>query len=104
MLKSCAAIVISDYAKGLISPELLKEILPMARASGKIVCVDPKLKNLGLYGPATVVTPNTLEAERAAGRDVVLDIDVQGAKQVAERVDGAVLIFVLPPSWAKIEY
>jgi len=67
MLQSCAAVVVSDYAKGLISPLLLKEILPMARASGKIVCVDPKLKDLGLYRPATVITPNTLEAERASG-------------------------------------
>jgi rfaE bifunctional protein kinase chain/domain len=67
MLRSCSAVVVSDYAKGLISPSLLKEILPMARASGKIVCVDPKLKELGLYRPATVITPNTLEAERASG-------------------------------------
>jgi len=67
MLQSCAAVVVSDYAKGVISPTLLREILPMARASGKIVCVDPKLKDLGLYRPATVITPNTLEAERASG-------------------------------------
>ncbi len=67
LLQSCAAVVVSDYAKGLISPALLREILPMARASGRIVCVDPKLKDLGLYRPATVITPNTLEAERASG-------------------------------------
>jgi rfaE bifunctional protein kinase chain/domain len=70
MLRSCAAVVVSDYAKGLISPALLKEILPLARASGKIVCVDPKLKDLGFYRPATVITPNTLEAERASGMTI----------------------------------
>ena len=35
---------------------------------------------------------------RAAGRDVLLDIDVQGARQVKERVPDAVLVFLVPPS------
>jgi rfaE bifunctional protein kinase chain/domain len=64
------AVVVSDYAKGLITPALLREILPLAKAAGKIVCVDPKLKNLSAYQPATVITPNTLEAERAAGMTI----------------------------------
>lgn len=61
------AVVISDYAKGLISVGLLQRILPLARSAGKIVCVDPKKKNLAAYRPATVITPNTLEAEQASG-------------------------------------
>lgn len=39
----------------------------------------------------------TLEAQLGAGCDVILDIDVQGALQIAERVAGAVLVFILPP-------
>ncbi|KPV39100.1 guanylate kinase [Thiohalorhabdus denitrificans] len=39
-----------------------------------------------------------VEAERAAGRDVVLEIDWQGARQIRERVADAVSVFVLPPS------
>ncbi len=66
-LATADAVVVSDYAKGLICPSILREILPMARSAGKVVCVDPKQRNLSLYGPATVVTPNTLEAERASG-------------------------------------
>ncbi len=66
-LAAADAVIISDYAKGLISPGLLREILPLAKAAGKIVCVDPKLANLAAYRPATVITPNTLEAERASG-------------------------------------
>jgi D-glycero-beta-D-manno-heptose-7-phosphate kinase len=61
------AIVISDYAKGLISKTLLAEILPLAKSKGKVVCVDPKSKDLSIYRPATVITPNTHEVERAAG-------------------------------------
>jgi rfaE bifunctional protein kinase chain/domain len=64
------AVVISDYAKGLISCTLLRQILPRAQSAGKIVCVDPKLKNLKAYQPATVITPNTLETERASGMTI----------------------------------
>ena len=69
-LSAVDAVVISDYAKGLISASLLRKILPMAKAEQKIVCVDPKMKNLGAYRPATVITPNLAEAERAAGMSI----------------------------------
>ena len=47
-----------------------------------------------LYG-----TPwSELEAEPAGSRVTLLDIDVQGALQVRERVPGATLVFLLPPS------
>jgi D-glycero-beta-D-manno-heptose-7-phosphate kinase len=66
-LDSADALVISDYAKGLISKSLLAEILPLAESKGKIVCIDPKSSDLSVYKPATVITPNTHEVERAAG-------------------------------------
>ena len=37
------------------------------------------------------------------GRDVVLDIEVQGAAQVAAKMPEVVRIFVAPPSWAELE-
>jgi guanylate kinase len=43
-----------------------------------------------------------LEVRLEEGADVLLDIDVQGALQLGERVPGAVLVFVLPPSWAEL--
>ena len=46
------------------------------------------------YGTARTA----LEHARAAGKDLLLDIDVQGAKQVMRRVGGTVSIFILPPS------
>ncbi|HKJ71501.1 MAG TPA: guanylate kinase [Gammaproteobacteria bacterium] len=39
-----------------------------------------------------------VERERAAGNDVVLEIDWQGARQIRERVADAVSVFILPPS------
>jgi D-beta-D-heptose 7-phosphate kinase/D-beta-D-heptose 1-phosphate adenosyltransferase len=61
------AVVVSDYAKGLISASLLKQILPLAKSARKVVCVDPKMRKFSVYRPATIITPNTTETEHAAG-------------------------------------
>jgi guanylate kinase len=39
-----------------------------------------------------------------AGRDVILEIDVKGAQQVREKVPGAILIFLAPPSMDELEH
>ena len=44
-----------------------------------------------------------IEAEMAAGRDVLLEIDWQGAQQVRRLFPGAIGVFVLPPSMAELE-
>lgn len=45
-----------------------------------------------------------LERAVAAGRDILLDIDIQGARQIKRNYpDDAVTIFVLPPSFAELE-
>jgi guanylate kinase len=52
-----------------------------------------------LYGTAHAFVFEQLEN----GKDVILDIDVQGAKQVKSKVPGAIAIFILPPSFAELE-
>jgi len=49
-------------------------------------------------------TPRSeVEAEVAAGRQVILEIDPQGAFQVKALVEGSVLVFVMPPSWEELQ-
>lgn len=40
-----------------------------------------------------------IETETAAGRDIILEIDVQGAEQIKQKMPGAVSVFILPPSY-----
>ena len=52
-----------------------------------------------LYGTSWAA----IESPLSNGRDVVLEIEVQGAKQVRDRMPDACLIFLLPPSLAVLE-
>jgi len=83
ILPSADAVIVSDYAKGVISPILLRKILPLARSARKIVCVDPKITDFAVYKPATVITPNTQEAERASGITIAKKTDlVRAARKI----------------------
>jgi rfaE bifunctional protein kinase chain/domain len=85
-LPGAEAVVVSDYAKGLLTPSLLREILPLARSAGKIVCVDPKVKDLAMYRPATIITPNTLEAEQASDMSISNDRElVRAGRKILSR-------------------
>ena len=52
-----------------------------------------------LYGTSRVA----IEARLQSGQDVVLEIDWQGALQIKQIFEHAVLIFILPPSWLELE-
>ena len=54
LLKESDALVVSDYDKGAVTPNVLGEILPAAEAAGVPVLVDPKLRNFDAYRPATL--------------------------------------------------
>jgi len=61
-----AAIVVSDYLKGAVTPRVFGAVVDAARAAGVPVLVDPKIPHIEYYAGATVITPNHAEAEVAA--------------------------------------
>ncbi|MHB1558790.1 MAG: D-glycero-beta-D-manno-heptose 1-phosphate adenylyltransferase [Isosphaeraceae bacterium] len=68
-----SAVVLADYEKGVITPELARAVIDRCRERGVPCVVDPKKAEFSAYARATVVTPNHLEAERAAGRALAGD-------------------------------
>lgn len=64
------AVVIEDYGKGVICPELTKEVLSVARERGKVIAVDPKDEHFLLYKNVTVMTPNQNEVATFWGRKI----------------------------------
>jgi guanylate kinase len=62
------------------------------------------LEHANVFGNYYGTHISTLTNAREQGRDLVLDIDVQGAAQLKERIPDAVSIFVLPPSREVLEH
>lgn len=75
------ALVISDYDKGVITPRLLSEVLPLAYRRMPVL-VDPKLKNFDHYRPATLVTPNHHEALRLTNSEEDTDDGLRRAGEM----------------------
>ena len=68
------AVVIEDYSKGIITQKLSNKIIQAARAAGKLVAVDPPSAShpryIDYYKGASVLTPNTQEAEKLSGMEI----------------------------------
>ncbi len=58
-------LIVSDYAKGLLSDSLLTRLFEAAKSRGIMVLVDPKGKSYDRYRGATLLTPNRREAAEA---------------------------------------
>ncbi|MEQ1605251.1 MAG: D-glycero-beta-D-manno-heptose-7-phosphate kinase [Pyrinomonadaceae bacterium] len=60
-------VVLSDYAKGFLTVDLVPKLISFAKENGKRVLVDPKGKDYSKYAGATILTPNQREAADACG-------------------------------------
>ncbi len=63
----CDAVILSDYAKGILSDALLARITILARAAGKFVALDPKPKRTLSFHGLDLITPNKRESLQLAG-------------------------------------
>jgi rfaE bifunctional protein kinase chain/domain len=71
---SSDAVILSDYAKGLMSRALVEAALACP-----LVVADPKPQNLELFAGVTCVAPNAQEAAMAAGVPIVDDASLEAA-------------------------
>jgi rfaE bifunctional protein kinase chain/domain len=70
LLLDADALVVSDYGKGVVEPEVIVPVMRRALERGLTVSVDPKENHFPLYKGATVITPNLQEAGNAVGRRI----------------------------------
>jgi D-glycero-beta-D-manno-heptose-7-phosphate kinase len=66
-IRSASALVVSDYAKGVVTPRVMTDLTDLANRHGVPLIVDPKVAHIGRYKGVTVITPNHHEAIQAAG-------------------------------------
>ena len=83
LLAHANVVIISDYAKGVVSDAVAAAAIDSARAAGKVVLVDPKSKSFLKYRGASVLTPNKHELEIACGHECSTDEQVvAGARAI----------------------
>src|SRR6201987_6142254 len=58
-------VLLSDYAKGVLTARVIRNVIDAAKRLGKRVIVDPKSANLAIYRGATLLTPNRKEFAEA---------------------------------------
>ncbi len=70
LLPKVQVLVLSDYGKGVLTPEVCRIAIEEARDLSVTVIVDPKGRNYSPYSGATVITPNKRELGEATGHSV----------------------------------
>jgi len=69
----------------------------------RLVVDDALLEWAVVHRAARYGTPRApVDEALAAGRPALLEIDLQGARQVRERMPGALFVFLAPPSWEEL--
>jgi guanylate kinase len=74
-----------------------------AEAFERMVAAGDFFEHARVHGDWKGTARQSVEPQLASGRDVLLEIDWQGARQVRERIPGAVSVFILPPSREALE-
>jgi len=88
------SIVLSDYAKGLLTPRLVRTLIDAANRLGKPVIVDPKGKDFSIYAGATLITPNRQELADVTRHALAGEADIEAAAAELNRSLGTQAVLV----------
>jgi len=89
-----AAVIVSDYKKGVVSRELIRGILSTPKQKRKFIAVDPKVGHFHFYKGVSLITPNLTEASQGSGVEIRDESSlIRAGKALKKRLGcGAVLI------------
>lgn len=76
-------VLLSDYAKGVLTARVIRDTIDAAKKLGKRVIVDPKSANFAIYRGATLLTPNRKEFTAATRSAAATDDEIAEAAQEA---------------------
>ena len=93
-LKHCQAVVLSDYGKGVLSDNVIGQVIAAARAQGRPVVVDPRGSDPKRYAGATVITPNRRELGELAGLRIGTPEQIREAARVVMAKGGIEAVLV----------
>jgi D-beta-D-heptose 7-phosphate kinase / D-beta-D-heptose 1-phosphate adenosyltransferase len=86
-LPRAASVVLSDYAKGTLTPRVIREVIDAARKAGIPIIVDPKADDYSVYRGATLIKPNRKElADARVGIGALARRVIAAASQLNHRL------------------
>jgi D-beta-D-heptose 7-phosphate kinase/D-beta-D-heptose 1-phosphate adenosyltransferase len=94
LLPQAGAVVLSDYAKGVLTPRVIRAVIDAAVRLGKPVVVDPKGTDFSRYHGATLITPNRQELALATRRQADSDAEIAAAAAELARQVGSEAVLV----------
>lgn len=89
LVAHAGAVVLSDYAKGTLSPRVVSAVIDAANKAGKPIIVDPKGRDYSIYRGATLITPNRQELADATHRPATQEDEIVAAAQQLRTTLGA---------------
>jgi D-beta-D-heptose 7-phosphate kinase / D-beta-D-heptose 1-phosphate adenosyltransferase len=94
LLPRADIVLLSDYAKGVLTARVIRNVIDAARKLGKPVIVDPKSSNFAIYRGATLLTPNRKEFAEATRSRADSDANIAQAAQDAMQLADCEAILV----------
>jgi len=88
------AVVLSDYAKGVLTERVIRAVIDEARRRGVPVIVDPKGHDYRVYRGATLITPNAKELAAAVHRPLATEAEIAAAAAELARMVGSEAVLV----------
>lgn len=92
-INNLAAIIVSDYAKGTITRELLLQLISLAKDKEIPLIIDPKPKHKNWYKQAFLLTPNKKEAQEMSGILIQSEQDyIKAGEKLVEELSSNLII------------
>ncbi len=82
-ITECDIVVLSDYAKGVLSDRVLQRVVNLSRTAFRPVIADPKRTSFNAYRNVTILTPNAHEVALATGVNASDDEGAERAARIA---------------------
>jgi D-beta-D-heptose 7-phosphate kinase / D-beta-D-heptose 1-phosphate adenosyltransferase len=94
LLPRADIVLLSDYAKGVLTARVIRNVIDAAKKLGRPVIVDPKSANLAIYRGATLLTPNRKEFAEATRSRADSERNIADAAQDAMQLADCEAILV----------
>ncbi len=95
-IKKFDGIILQDYNKGVLTPDVIKNVIDLANKNNVLITVDPKFNNFFNYTNVTVFKPNRKEAEDVLGIKIRSDKDISKAGRILlEKLNAKYILLTL---------